>query len=603
MTATGQSSTVGTITELITRNAAASPARVALLDADLRVLTYGELAAIIERCREHSFWSVGGHQRRVALALSNGAGLATGFLLACSVGTAVPLNPEAPPLELERDLKRLSVNHLLTEQGSAAGTVARQLGIPVATLGEEFGQRYSLIVPEGDVPRPAEQANIPLPRSESSALLLQTSGTTGEPKQVDLSHDRLLAAAGFVASTLTLEDTDRCLNVMPLWHIHGLVAALLAPLLTGGSVVCTPGFYATDFLRWLEDSRATWYTAVPTMHASILQRARKSPRPVSSGLRFIRSASAALPARLALDLEDAFGVPVLQAYGMTEASHQIASNPLPPGTRKARSVGRATGTDVIILPNSVDEPLPVGEVGEVGIRGASIFAGYLGDERDFGGKNGGYFRTGDQGYLDEDGYLFLTGRLKEMINRGGESIAPQEIDDVLLEHPAVAQAVAFAIPDVRLGERIGAAVVPVDGQGIETSALDLQDFVAKHLAPAKVPDEIIFVSALPKGATGKVQRGRLAQQLSISSSESTVGRRGDDVTLEGRLTTIWAAVLKTDEPGRYDTFQDLGGDSLLAGRLVVEVERQLGVRLPRAGRSTRVTIAEQMGIILAMRDE
>jgi len=297
---------------------------------------------------------------------------------------------------------------------------------------------------------------------------------------------------------------------MPLFHIHGLMAGLLAPLSAGGSVVCTPGFDAFKFHGWLDELRPTFYTAVPTMHQMVLAR---NPARLDTSLRFIRSSSASLPRPVLEDLRQRFGVPVVEAYGMTEATHQMTGNPLPPGITKPGSVGLPAGVEVAIL-DDANQVLAHGARGEVSIRGATVVDGYENNpEADAKAFTAGWFRTGDEGMIDEDGYLFLTGRLKEQINRGGEKISPLEIDEVLLEHPAVAEAVAFGIPHDKLGEEVGAAVVLAPGAS--ATERELRDYVSGRLAAFKVPKRIVFVDEIPKGATGKLQRMGLATQLSL----------------------------------------------------------------------------------------
>ena len=314
--------------------------------------------------------------------------------------------------------------------------------------------------------------------------MLHTSGTTSRPKIVPLRQRNLAASAQNIAASLHLTAADRSLTVMPLFHIHGIMAGLLAPLSAGGGVVATPGFDAFKFHRWLDDLRPTYYTAVPTMHQMVLARSPEARRATS--LRFVRSSSASLPGPVLDGLTELFAVPVVEAYGMTEASHQMTCNPLPPGTAKRGSVGIATGIEVAIL-DAEHRVLPPGDRGEVAIRGATVVDGYennpAANEAAF---TAGWFRTGDEGVLDDEGYLFLTGRLKEQINRGGEKISPLEIDEVLLRHPAIAEAVTFAIPHDKLGEEVGAAVVLIEGH-LATEA-ELRDFLRGQLAPFKVPE-------------------------------------------------------------------------------------------------------------------
>jgi acyl-CoA synthetase (AMP-forming)/AMP-acid ligase II/acyl carrier protein len=396
---------------------------------------------------------------------------------------------------------------------------------------------------------------------------------------------------------------------MPLFHIHGLVAALLASLSSGGSVVCTPGFMAPDFFDWMAQMAPTWYTAVPTMHQAILGRAGEAERETvrKNGLRLIRSSSASMPPSVLLELEEAFGVPVIEAYGMTEAAHQMASNPLPPGARKPGSVGLAAGPEVAVA----DERggfLSPGHVGEVVIRGPNVTDGYHGVADQSGHFFGrGWFRTGDQGYLDEDGYLFLTGRLKEIINRGGETIAPREIDEALLEHPSVIQVVAFSVPDRELGEEVGAAVVLADGAA-ETEA-DLQGFLQDRLSWARMPKRIVVLDEIPKGPTGKLQRIGLAEKLGLESVRkgpaepgpfgSETGPRGTETPLEilERVAGLWKDVLKISDVAPDDPFLGVGGDSVTATMLVLRVEEEFSVAVPLMAFFDAATVRRQAELI------
>ncbi len=345
--------------------------------------------------------------------------------------------------------------------------------------------------------------------------MLHTSGTTSRPKIVPLSHINVTASAYHIGQTLRLTPDDVCLNIMPLFHIHGLIAATLSSLAAGGQVVCTPGFNALKFFSWIEEANPTWYTAVPTMHQMILSRADRQADVIkASRLRFIRSSSSSLPPQVMEALEATFGVPVIEAYGMTEASHQMTSNPLPPAAHYAGCVGVASGPEVAIM----DEDgalLPAGEIGEVVIRGRNVTQGYEANpEANAKAFTNGWFRTGDQGAIDADGYLRLTGRLKELINRGGEKISPLEVDTVIMDHPAVAQVVTFAMPHDKLGEDIAAAVVLREGAACDER--ELRGFVGERLADFKVPRKVLFLDEIPKGATGKLQRIGLAEKLGLA---------------------------------------------------------------------------------------
>ncbi|MGH9372878.1 MAG: AMP-binding protein, partial [Vicinamibacterales bacterium] len=354
------------------------------------------------------------------------------------------------------------------------------------------------------------------PSIDDTALILHTSGSTGRPKRVPLSHANLSISAANVARTYDLNADDVSLCVMPLFHVHGLVASVLATFATGGTVVVPGKFNPLSFWRVAHDHRATWYSAVPTLHQLLLARATPgAPRPAGAErLRFIRSCSASLAPQVMHDLESAFGAPVLEAYGMTEAAHQMSSNPLPPAERKPGSVGPGTGVRISIMDDK-GRHLAAGERGEVVIQGPNVIQGYENNpEANATSFTDGWFRTGDQGFLDEGGYLSLTGRLKELINRGGEKISPREVDEVLLTHPKIAEAVCFGTPHPTWGEEVAAAVVLSE----PVTEAELQSFCKERLAEFKRPKQIFITDTIPRTATGKIQRRLVAQAFSPAKS-------------------------------------------------------------------------------------
>ena len=499
----------------------------AILAAGRPPLSYAGLASQIEIvARQLRTRGVGRHDR-VALVLPNGPELATAFLGVAAAAVAAPLNPTLSRQEFELCLRELGIRALLLVEGesTALRDLASTLGVIVLDVrvehGAPAGQFHIEPTPGGQFRLDASRhgrsglAGVPVPDPEDVALVLQTSGTTARPKTVPLRHRHLAASARHIASTLRLGPDDRCLNVMPLFHIHGIAACLLASLSAGGSVYCASGFNGLRFFGELAESGATWYSAVPTIHQTVLSRAERNvARARATRLRFVRSSSAPLPPPVARELEAVFDVPVIEAYGMTEAAHQMASNSLPPGDRCPGSVGLAAGPEVAVMDAS-GRLLPSGSVGEIVVRGPNVFDGYENrPDANAGSFVDGWFRTGDQGVIDADGYITITGRLKEIINRGGEKIAPREIDDVLLEHPAVGQAVAFPIPHAVLGEAVGAAVVLRDDA--RATERELLAFVAGRLAPFKVPSTLRIVDELPRGTTGKIQRSRMAKLLGVT---------------------------------------------------------------------------------------
>ncbi len=444
----------------------------------------------------------------VAIVLPNGPEMAAAFLAVGSHAVAAPLNPSYTRDEFAFYMEDLGAKLLIAGADTPARAAAESLGIRVVGIeaGEAAGDISLKDAPEGEARR-----NGP----DDVALVLHTSGTTSRPKIVPLTSRNVTASAANIAATLTLGPDDRCLNIMPLFHIHGLIAAVLSSLSAGASISCTPGFDALKFFGWLSEVKPTWYTAVPTMHQAILSRAKRNAKAVkAANLRFVRSSSASLPIPVLTALEETFSCPVIEAYGMTEASHQMASNPLPPAARKPGSVGPAAGPEVAIMSED-GVLLGAGEVGEIVIRGPNVTLGYRSNPKaNAENFTNGWFRTGDQGDMDPDGYVTIRGRLKEIINRGGEKISPREVDDVLIEHPAVAQVVTFAVPHDKLGEDVAAAVVLADGQSLD--AKELREFAAKSLAPFKVPRTVLILDEIPKGATGKLQRIGLAEKLGLA---------------------------------------------------------------------------------------
>ncbi len=459
-----------------------------------------------------------GREDRIAIVLPNGPEMASAFVAVASGASTAPLNPAYQQKEFDFYLQDLHARALLVEEGSASPAigVARELKIPVLYLQADPRQpagAFTILPEPGYTPQPAAHPGKAQP--QDIALILHTSGTTSRPKIVPLSHANICASARNICQTLQLTPEDRCLNIMPLFHIHGLIAAVISSLSAGASVFCTPGFNALQFFSWLQEAQPTWYTAVPTMHQTILERAGRNAEAIASAkLRFIRSSSASLPPPVLAELEKTFHAPVIEAYGMTEATHQMTSNPLPPREHKPGTVGVSIGLEVAIM-DAQGSLLPSGSLGEIVIRGPNVTSGYENNPKaNAENFTNGWFRTGDQGVIDPENYLTIKGRLKEIINRGGEKISPREVDDVLMEHPAVQQVVTFAMPHPKLGEEVAAAVVL--RPGAQASEQELRDFARERLAAFKVPRKIVILAEIPKGPTGKLQRIGLAEKLGLA---------------------------------------------------------------------------------------
>lgn len=457
-----------------------------------------------------------GRNQRVAIVLPNGPEMATAFVTIACGATTAPLNPAYKQEEFEYYLDDLQARALLVKRGSDSPAVAaaQKLGINIIELVTDNSRAAGDFDLQTDITDQVELSGTA--QADEVALILHTSGTTSRPKIVPLSQTNVCASAMNVMNSLNLTSEDACLNVMPLFHIHGLIAAVLSSLRAGARIYCAPGFNALKFFAQMADAEPSWYTAVPTMHQAILSRASRSQAIIDSvPLRFVRSSSASLPPQVMAQLVKSFNAPVIEAYGMTEAAHQMACNPLPPAVQKPGTVGIAAGPEVAIMSESDGEILAQGEIGEIVIRGDNVTSGYENNPKaNADNFSNGWFRTGDQGVIDAEGYIAITGRLKEIINRGGEKISPREVDEILMDHPAIVQCVTFAMPHPKLGEEVAAAVVLEEGKTAEEA--EIRAFTAGHLADFKVPKKILILEEIPKGATGKLQRIGLAQKLGLA---------------------------------------------------------------------------------------
>jgi len=509
----------------------------------------------------------------VAIVMPQGPEMAMAFLaIACGAITA-PLNPAYVEREFLFHLEDLEARALVCLRGDAspARLAAQALGIPVVEIAARESGKVDFVGPAGKATSAPGISN-----AENVALILHTSGTTSRPKMVPLTHGNLLFSAHQISRTLELAHNDICLNVLPLFHIHGLGASILASLYAGGSTLCMRAFDTSQFLGWLEAGKPSWYSAVPTMHQAILTHLKAQGLAfVKTHLRFIRSASAALPPSVMSSLEQILHVPMIEAYGMTETSPSIASNPLPPLKRKPGCVGLPAGPEIAIL-DEAGNFLSPGSTGEIAIRGANVTAGYRNNpEANAQAFHEGWLRTGDQGFFDPDGYLYIRGRLKEVINRGGEKLSPHELEDVLLSHPMVGEAVAFAVPHPSLGEDAAAAVVL--HEGVVCTEVDLKNFLRNRLSSFKVLSRIVIVRDIPKGPTGKIQRlglaGRLAGYLATVYEEP-------QCPMEKQIEDMFAEMLGCVPGGRHGDFFRLGGDSLRATQVIIRLSQSLGLDLP-----------------------
>jgi acyl-CoA synthetase (AMP-forming)/AMP-acid ligase II/acyl carrier protein len=564
------------------------PKNASLVDDEKERVSYGELLEHIEQFQSQ-LSSVGvTRSSRIAIVVPNGIDMAAVLLATTCTAVAVPLNPNNSKAEFRSYFEDIGVTHLIVLSGSSptAREVAIEKEIPIFEISK--GRR--LILPNHEIGSKASQWT--KPNRDDIAIILLTSGSTGRPKKVPLSHGNICVSAADVCATLQLSETDICLCMWEQFHIGGLVDLLLAPLAVGGQIVCTRGFNVDNFFRIMESHKPTWFQGVPAALYPLSVRAKTIKPAKFSSLRFIRSVASALDPKLMQDIEELFDVPVVQTFGMTEAAPLITTNPLPPGERKAGSVGKSCGPEIRIE-GPDGEILPLGEIGEVVIRGPNVFRGYE-DNPEANAKSfrNGWFRTGDTGLMDDEGYLFLRGRIKELINRGGEKIGPFEVEEALLQHPAIAQAAVFSVTHKTLGEDIAAAVVLKADQALDITTLRL--FLFELLSPFKVPSQIAFRKTLPLNPVGKVDKLNLVKELEERNREENLKAKYSKPRhgLDQFLVEVWARELDIgmNSFGIDDNFSNLGGDSLSSLQILDFIEDRFSISIPEQAAQTFLTI-------------
>lgn len=553
-----------TLEEMVVAQANRLGDRAALLAPGRDPLTFARLREQVEKTRDQ-LWELGvGRGDIAASVLENGPDAATALFCVSSCATLAPLNPEAQQSECERLFRELTPKILLAQAGlpQPARDVAGKMGIPVVdvvTMQEAGAFRLRGVGAESRSARIGEPA-----QSEDIAYIVTTSGTTARPKLAALTHRVVCATVATSVDTLALTPVDRCLNFSPLFHVLGLNAGLLTPLWNSGSTVCAGGFQPQKFFLWLEGFQPTWFSAVPTILQQILEHAPRHAAVLErASIRFVRTAGAPLPPSVAEGIETFFGAPLLQIYGLSEAPSITAGSLT--AERRPGSCGRATCNEVVVVDGN-GGPLPPGDTGEIVVRGPGVIEGYFRNmEATQAAFRAGWFHTGDVGHLDSDGYLFLTGRASDFINRGGEKISPMEVEQVLLAHPAVSQALVFSVPHEKLGEDVAAAVVL--REGVSATEAGLQEFAAGRLAAHKLPRRIVFLKELPVGPTGKVLRSQMRAYLegaTRSSDTATAQYVEPRDAREKRIAALFARALRLPRVGIHDNFFDLGGDSLAA---------------------------------------
>jgi acyl-CoA synthetase (AMP-forming)/AMP-acid ligase II/LPS sulfotransferase NodH len=554
-----------------------TPNKIAIEALGRQPLSYEKLIQQIVSTKERLNALGFGKGHRVAIVMPNGPELATACLSILATATAAPINPDYKQPEYEQIFARLKPSVLILPKATAhpAREAANKLAIPVLAIGSSPDGVAGVFTLESS--KQADEGLNESPSLDDEAMVLQTSGTTGMPKIVPLTQGNLVASAHNLIASLQLNADDRVLHFLPMFHIGGIVDVLAAPLLSGGTVFCAPSFSATDFYRDLDSFKPTWTQGVPVMLEEMISNAGQHKALVAAHtLRFVRSVSAPLPVERMQEFESAFSVPVIEIYGMSETAGVITSNPLPPGERKQGSVGISAGPAVAT--QSPDGTiLPAGDIGEIVVRGASVIAAYEDAPADNAlAFRDGWFHTGDLGRIDGQGYVFLTGRVKDMINRGGEKVTPQEVDQILMQHPDVTDAATFSVPHPSLGEDVAALVVLIAGSKLSTQ--ELTAYAREKMAFFKVPKTIHFVAEVPRGPNGKVQRKKLTEQFADVAGAKSVrpSFRAADTAVSRALLAMWAAILVTDDIGMDDDFFDIGGDSLKAASFINSLQQKWG---------------------------
>ncbi|MHA1661072.1 MAG: AMP-binding protein [Promethearchaeota archaeon] len=496
---------------------------------------------------------------RVAIILSSGPEVAVANLAVSSKFIAVPLNPRHSEKEFFYFLKEFKIKAIITNTPSVI-QIAKIRKIKLIELVVENDKAGIFRLRVKSVKKTNEGK---LKKSKKIAFVMHTSGTTSVPKIVPLSHINVLESANDMCRIFKLTNNDNCLNVMPLFHIHGLMVTL-ATLYSGGTVICTPQFNKKDFFLWLDEFCPTWYTASPTIHQAILSKTSKNQKILKKQkLRFIRSSSAPLSPETTKILKRTFQTTVAESYGMTEATLQITCQPLPPFKQKLGSAGKSAGPDIAVI-NKDGKRLGFGKNGEIIIRGKSVIKKYENNTKvNKESFLDGWLRTGDLGHLDKDGFLFIRGRIKEMINKGGENISPREIDEVLIKHPNIEQAVTFSMPHTELGEDIVATVILKNGSTISEN--EIRVFLKDKLANFKIPTRIIMVDSLLKTAAGKIKRIGLYEELKHLFKTKYIK---PSALQEKDLAKIWMEILGVKKIGIKDNFFEFGGDSLKINELI-----------------------------------
>ncbi|MDH6135331.1 acyl-CoA synthetase (AMP-forming)/AMP-acid ligase II [Kitasatospora sp. MAA4] len=582
--------------DLLAERTATMPQAPALLTPEGQSLSYSRLDALVRTTVARLIDLGVTRQDRVVVCAPNDMDGVILQLAVISTAVCCPVNPLLAQDEFEHALDLLQPSAVITFGTSSAKLLRaaerRQTAV-IEAVPHLFGDPLELLFQGGELD-PARVVTQPV---ADESLLLRTSGTTSAGKLVPLAMSHLMAGATASVRAFGLDRADRCLNVMPMFHIQGLVGSVVASLVAGSSVVLLPAFDAKQTLRSLEDTRATWFSASPTIHRLLLDRLREEPADCTS-LRFARSGAATLPSALREELEVAYGVPILETYGMSEA-HQIASTLLPDGS--PRAIGMVpTGSRVGVLDSDGTVRTEPGSSGELVVSGSNVIERYVNPEDGEAAFTGGWLRTGDLGRIAVDGSVQVTGRVKEMINRGGEKVSPYEVEEALLRHPAVRQAVAFGVPDEVFTEKVVALVVLHEGRSADEPVLRAHSVA--QLAPFKVPARIMVREELAVNAVGKLVRADFAREFTDAAEAppavtATPAARValPQTPVEAAMAGLWAYALERGTLGGLDEdFFTAGGESVSAVTLLRGIKDTFGVEISAAGLFDELNTVERL---------
>jgi acyl-CoA synthetase (AMP-forming)/AMP-acid ligase II/acyl carrier protein len=587
-----------TIADAIQLQAALHPKRPAIITSRLASFTFQDLGEHIRSVGEQLHAAGIGSSSRVGILLPNGPEAVVFGVSIAAHAISVPLILKLTAEELDEELARLRLDAIVLPNwiDSPISIALKDRSLGVFHAGHLVDSLSSIAFDQvRDVPPPLRKAGVP--SSDSTALVVRSSGTTGAAKYIRVTHANFLAVAGKVQRWFDLSGDDRSASMTPAYYAGGIKVNILSSLLLGGGVAIPPGPHPEKLAEWISDLRPTWFFVTPTLAQAILESLQSEPGGFEGhSLRFVAVAAGFLAETVRTKLESILRVPVLEFYGLSEAG-VMAANPAPPATHKPGTVGLISPGEVAIKDDR-GGLLDPGAVGEIIVRGRSVSPGYLDDTNPLPGMIASedgqdrWLPTGDLGIIDQDGFLTIVGRIKDVINRGGEKVTPYEIERALMLHPAVREAVAFGVPHPRLGENVSAAVVLKPETEVTPS--ELQSFLHERLAPFKVPQRVHVTSTLPRTETGKIRTSELRENFSNRVGQF-VPPEGD---LEWLIADIWQRLLGRTDIGVEENFFEAGGDSLMTAEMIVEVETLTRRRIPLSALQGVLTIRQLARAIL-----